>query len=229
MKPHTRVPARGWLPQEPYIPRHLKINPTRRQRSKAKATLGLVLLFFGVVAMVLSVASVQKADEIFHDSFCLSLNQTSSPYSVSYNSHSQSPFITQPVLCGEVSIRGENVEFTVVNQEQKTMTLIHDGKEVECKVANQDPQASHKIIQTAVNQKYSFNLPINTFYKFTFQNPSSSQPVFIEFAVRATWTDMVILIPGLIVLTATCIPGTTLLALGLRGKPCAKERWQPCV
>jgi hypothetical protein len=224
MKSHTRVPARGWLPQEPYIPSHLKINFRTRQRSKVKATLGLVLLLFGVVALVLSVASVQKTNEIFNDSFSLSPNQTSSPYSVSYNSHSQSPFITQPVLCGEVSIRGENVEFTVVNQEQQSMTLIHDGKEVECKVANQGPQASHQVIQTAVNQEYSFNLPINTPYKFAFQNPSGSESVFIEFALRATWTDTVVLIPGLIVLAATGIPGTTLLAVGLRGNPVTKER-----
>ena len=229
MKPHTRIPARGWLPQEPYIPSHLKINPIKtRQRSKVKATLGLVLLLFGVVALVLSLSSVQKTNEIFNDSFSLSPNQTSSPYSVSYNSHSQSPFITQPVLYGEVSTQEENVEFIVVNQEQQTMTFIHDGKEVECTVVNQDPQARHQIIQTAVNQEYSFNLPINTPYEFTLQNPSSNQPVFIEFALRATWTNTAVLIPGLIALTATCIPGTTLLALGLRGKPNAKKRWHPC-
>jgi CRISPR/Cas system endoribonuclease Cas6 (RAMP superfamily) len=150
-----------------------------------KATLGLVLLLFGVVALVLSLSSVQKTNEILNDSFSLSPNQTSSPYSVSYNSHSQSPFIIQPVLYGEVSTRGENVEFTIVNQEQQTR---------------------HQIIQTAVNQEYSFNLPINTPYEFTLQNPSSSQPVSIEFALKATWTDTAVLIPGLIALTATCIP-----------------------
>jgi hypothetical protein len=217
MKAHVVYPFRGWLPQEPYIPSHLRINSLKsRHKSKLKTTVGLALLLFGVGAILLSFATIQKTDEIFNSSFSLNSNQQDTPFFVSYNSNTQNPYATQPILKGEVTVNGENVAFTV--QETKTVVFneVFNGKAVKYSAASQDPKDTYQVISTTVGDEYSFNLPINTYYQFTFENPSS-QYASVNFSLKATWTDTTILIPGLIVLLAAAFPGTVLIVIGARG------------
>lgn len=218
MKHHIQIPTRGWLPQDPYIPSHLKINLNRpRQRSKVKTAVGSALLLFGLVAIVISLATVQKTNEIFNDSFSLNSDQKDTPFEASYNSHVSSPYITQPVLQGRILVNGENVGFTVTSQEQQTRSIVANGKTLEYTVVSQDPEDSHQVMSTTVDDAYSFNLPTNVPYKFTFENPSSQQAT-VEFHLKATWTDTSILIPGSIALLSTALPGAALIMTGLRGK-----------
>ena len=225
MKHHIQIPTRGWLPQDPYIPSHLKINLNKtRQRSKVKTAVGSALLLFGLVAIVISLATVQKTNEIFNDSFSLNSNQKDTPFEASYNSHTSSLYITQPVLQGRIVVNGENVEFTVISKEQQTKTVVFNGKTINYTGVSQDPKYSHQVISTTVDNTYSFNLPRNGSYQFTFQNPSSQQAT-VDFHLKATWTNTGMLIPGSIALLCTALPGTALIVIGRRGK---KVLLQPC-
>jgi hypothetical protein len=218
MKVHVVYPFRGWLPQEPYIPSHLRINSLKsRHKSKLKTTVGLALLLFGVGALLFSFATIQKTDEIVNSSFSLNSNQKDTPFFVSYNSNTQNPYASQPILAGEVTINGENVAFTV--QETKTVVCneVFNGKTVKYSAVSQDPKDTCQVISTSVDDAYSFNLPINTYYQFEFENPNS-QPASIVFTLKATWTDTCMLIPGLITMLFSALPGTTLIVIGLRGK-----------
>jgi hypothetical protein len=218
MKFHIHITTQGWLPQDPYIPSNLKVVSNKhRWVSKAQIVTGSTLLFIGLIAFMVLLASVPQNRSLTSYYYSLESNHEDRPFSVSYDTHG-SGSLTQPLLECEVVAKGdENVEFTVNRLEQKTVTSVINGKTVTRNVVARDPEVTNQVICTTVNGTYSFNLPVNVPYEFIFQN-TNDQPVKVGFDVNLTWKNMGNLMLGLIVLLVTAIPGTLLIVRGHKSK-----------
>ena len=219
MTHRIQIPTRGYLPQDPYIPSHLKIASSRhRQISKAKTVAGSTLLLIGLIAFATCLASVQKTNDIYNNSLSLNSNQKNETLGVSIDYNISNSYDKQPTIEGRiVVVRGENVEFTVISTERINKTYTFLGKTVNCTVASQDPKDIRQVISTTVNGAYSFSLPANGDYEVIIQN-SGSQLATVNFELKIIATYTAILIIGMAILLAAALPGTVLIVKGLKGK-----------
>ncbi len=220
MKLHIQIPTHGWLPQDPYIPSHLKIVTNKYSRkSKAKTVAGSTLLLIGLFALLVSIMAVQQTREIHSDSYVLAPNQKSGEVSTSGGHFSSDPFYNMHSFEGQIIVEGENVEFKVISEDQKVVTWWHNGKMVNCTVNSNDPKDIHQVISTTVDDTYTFNLPANGDYSYEYivQNTGSQQAT-VNFQLKETQTTISRLIPGAIALLFTALPGTILIVSGRKNR-----------
>ncbi len=220
MKRYIPIHTQGWIPQDPYIPRHLKIASNRhRQISKAKTVAGSTLLLIGLIALVISIAAVQQSRQIWSQSYVLNPDQKSDQSFTSGGHYTLDPFYNNHSFEGQIIVEGENVKFKVISEDQKGVTWEHNGKKVNCTVNSNDPQDIHQVISTTVDGSYKFNLPANGDYSYGYvlQN-NGSQQARVTFQLNDTQTAIGMLIPGAIALLATALPGTVLIISGRKGK-----------
>ncbi len=219
MKIRIPITTQGWLPQDPYIPSHLKIVSNKhRWIGKAKTVAGSTLLLIGLIALLVSIMAVQQSRGHFSDSYVLAPNQKSSEVSTSGGHHSFDPFYNMHSFEGKVIVEGENVEFKVVSREPTVMAFDVNGKKVNCTVYSRD-SATHEVLSQTVDGTYKFNLPANGDYSYDYvlQN-TGSQQVRVTFQLNETQIAVSRLIPGAIALLVTALPGTILIVSGRRNK-----------
>lgn len=219
MKCHIHILTQGWLPQDPYIPSHLKIASNRhRQISKAKTVAGSTLLLIGLIALLISTLAVQQTREIHSDSYVLASNQKSGEVSTSGGHFSLDPFYNMHSFEGQIIVEGENVEFKVVSREPTVITNDVNGRKTNCTVYMRD-SATHEVLSTTVDGTYAFNLPANGDYAYEYiiQNTGSQQAT-VNFQLKETQTAISRLIPGATALLVAALPGTVLIISGRKGK-----------
>ena len=196
MKCRIHITTQGWLPQDPYIPSHLKITTnTHRQISKPKIVAGSTLLLIGLIAFTAFFASMTTHTLLTWDETHV-LNpgeQNRALWPGIY--HTANSYDKQPTHDGKITVNGGTVEFTV-----------------------QDSKDSGQIISTAIDDTYSFSIPASGDYDFVIQNVGSQKAsVNLELKTMATYV-MVPLMIGSVALLVTALPGTVLIVKGLRGK-----------
>ncbi len=219
MKLHIHITTQGWLPQDPYIPSHLKIASKRhRLIGKAKTVAGSTLLLIGLIALLVSIMAVQQTREIHSDSYVLVPNQKSGEVGTSGGHFSLDPFYNMHSFEGQIIVEGKNVEFKVISREPTVITYDVNGRKTNCTVYMRD-SATHEVLSTTVNGTYKFNLPANGDYSYEYvvQN-TGSQQVKVNFQLNETQTAISMMIPGAIALLATALPGTVLIISGRKGK-----------
>ncbi len=178
MKRYIPIHTQGWLPQDPYIPSHLKIASNRHRRiSKAKIVTGSTLLLIGLIAISMALMAMQRTSEIFDNSLVIDANERNSPIYVGGTYGTESSYDKPPTHEGKIIVNGGTVEFTVISTEQITKTFYNNGKMVNCTVGSNDPKDSHQIINTTIEGTYTFSIPANGDYEFVIQN-SGDQPAF---------------------------------------------------
>jgi hypothetical protein len=221
MKLRFPITTQGWLPQDPIIPSHVKIVSNRhRQIGKAKIVTGSTLLLIGLIALLVSIMAVQQTQlirEIHNDSCVLEPNQrsveasTGGGYYPNYNIHS---------IEGQIIVEGRNVELNIVSRDPIVKTIDVDGKKGYSIVYMRD-SPTHEVLSATVDGTYKFNLPANGEYNYecALQN-NGSQQAKVTFQLNETQTDTDIgkLIPGVIVLLVTVLPGTVLIVSGRRSR-----------
>jgi hypothetical protein len=222
MKCRIHITTQGWLPQDPYIPSHLKIVSNRHRRiGKAKIATGSTLLLIGVIALLLSVMAMQQTHEIHSDSYVLESNQKSGEVGTSGGHFSLDPFYNMHSFEGQIIVEGKNVELKVISREPTVITDDVNGKKTNCTVYMRD-SATHEVLSTTVDGTYKFNLPANGDYSYDYviQN-NGGQSAKVNFQLKETQIAISMLIPGAIALVVTALPGTVLIVKGLKGKKAA--------
>jgi hypothetical protein len=215
MNHHIHILTQGWLPQEPYIPSHLKIASNRHSRkSKAKIVTGSTLLLIGLIAFSMALMVMQRNSEIFDKSLVINANERNSPLFAGGTYGTASSYDKPPTNEGKIIVNGGTVEFTVISTEQITKTYYTNGQLINCTVGSPDPNDSHQIINTTIEEgTYTFSIPANGDYEFIIQN-SGDQPAMVSFNLTTTWTFLIVPIIGLGILLVTAIPGTLLIVSG---------------
>ena len=195
MKCHIHITTQGWLPQDPYIPSHLKIASNKhRQIIKAKIIAGSTLLIIGLIAFSMFLLATEQTFGATDYTYTLNPGVKDSPFFVSSAYNTANSYDWQPTHEGKIIVNGGAVEFTV-----------------------QDPKDSHQIISATIDGSYSFSIPATEDYKFVFHNVGSQQArVALEYETNATY--MVPLMIGSVALLVTALPGTVLIVKGLKGK-----------
>ncbi len=219
MKRYIPILTQGWLPQDPYIPSHLKIVSNRHRRiGKAKTVAGSTLLLIGLFALLVSIMAVQQSRGTFSDSYVLAPNQKSSEVGTSGGHYSSDPFYNMHSFEGQIIVEGENVEFKVVSREPTVITNDVNGRKTNCTVYMRD-SATHEVLSTTIDGTYAFNLPANGDYSYEYivQNTGSQQAT-VNFQLKETQTAISRLIPGAIALLVAALPGTVLIISGRKGK-----------
>jgi hypothetical protein len=219
MKRYIPIHTQGWLPQDPYIPSHIKIVSNRQRRiGKAKTVTGSTLLLIGLIALLVSIMAVQQTRGHFSDSYVLAPNQKSGEVVTAGGHHSVDPFYNMHSFGGQIIVEGENVEFKVVSREPTVMTYDLNGRKINCTVYMRD-SATHEVLSTTVDGTYKFNLPANGDYSYEYiiQN-TGSQQARVSFQLQETQIAISRLIPGAITLLVTALPGTVLIISGRKGK-----------
>ncbi len=218
MKLHMHIRTQGWLPQDPYIPSHVKIVSSRhRWIGKAKIVTGSTLLLIGLIALLVSIMAVQQIREIHSESCVLESNEKSLVGSSGGVSFSH-PYYNR-CFEGRIIVEGKNVELKVVSREPVVKTYDVDGTKGYSTVYSLD-SPTQEILGTFVDGAYKFNLPANGDYydyECNLQN-NDSQQAKVTFQVNEIQTDIGKLIPGAIALLVTAIPGTVLIISGRKGK-----------
>ncbi|XHH08135.1 MAG: emp24/gp25L/p24 family protein [Candidatus Bathyarchaeia archaeon] len=218
MKHRIPIATQGWLPQDPYIPSHLKIVSNKhRWISKAKIVTGSTLLLIGLIAFSMALMAMQRTNEIYDKSLVINANERNSPMYLGGGYGTASSYDKPPTQEGKITVNGGSVEFTVISTEQITKTFYNNGRLVNCTVNSPDPNDRHQIISTTVEGSYTFSIPANGYYEFIFQNLGSQQAT-VDFNLKTTWTFMIPLIIGLGILLVTALPGTLLLVSGRKSK-----------
>jgi hypothetical protein len=218
MKRYIPIHTQGWLPQDPYIPSHLKIVSNRHRRiGKAKIVTGSTLLLIGLIALLVSVMAVQQIREIHSDSYVLAPNQKSDEVSTSGGYFSLDPYNNHRFE-GQIIVDGKNVEFKVISREPTVKTYDVNGKKINGTVYSRD-SATHEVLSTTVDGTYTFNLPANGDYSYEYvlQN-NGSQQSRVTFQLNEIQTAIGMLIPGAIALLVTALPGTALIISGRKSK-----------
>ncbi len=219
MKRYIPILTQGWLPQDPYIPSHLKIVSNRHRRiSKAKIVTGSTLLLIGLFALLVSIFAVQQSYGTFSDSYVLEPNQKSNEAWTSGGHFSLDPFYNNHSFEGQIIVEGKNVEFKVISREPTVITYDFNGKKTNSTVYSRDSD-THEVLSTTVDGSYTFNLPANGDYSYEYvlQN-TGSQQAKVNFQLKETQTAISRLIPGAIALLVTALPGTVLIISGRKGK-----------
>ena len=195
MKCRIHITTQGWLPQDPYIPSHLKIAfNNHRQISKAKIAAGSTLLLIGLIAFSMFLLAMEQTSGATDYTYNLNPGVKDSPFFVSGTHHTANSYDSQPVHDGKIIVNGGTVELTV-----------------------QDSKDSRQIISTTIDDTYSFSIPANEDYEFVFQNVGSQKAdVTLEYKTTATY--VIPLIIGSVALLVTALPGTVLIVKGLKGK-----------
>ena len=114
------------------------------------------------------------------------------------------------------------MELKVVSGEPIVKTIDVDGKKGYSDVIMRDAP-TQEIPCTFVDGKYKFNLPVNDlpsnetyyYYECALQN-NGSQQAKVTFQINEIQTDIGKLIPGVIALLVTAVPGTILVISGCR-------------
>ena len=196
MKCHIHITTQGWLPQDPYIPSHLKIASNKhRQISKAKTIAGSALLLIGLIAFTISLVSMTTQTLLTWDeTFVLNPSeQNRALWPGIY--HIANSYDKQPTHDGKIIVNGGTVEFTV-----------------------QDSTDSRQIISTTIDDTYPFSIPASEDYDFIIQNVGSQKAsVNLELKTMATYVVGPLMI-GSVALLVTALPGTVLIVKGLKGK-----------
>jgi hypothetical protein len=218
MKCRIPITTQGWLPQDPYIPSHLKIASNRNRRiSKAKIVTGSTLLLIGLIAFSMALMAMQYTSEICDKSLVINANERNSPMYIGGTYGTDSSYDKPPTQEGKITVNGGPVEFTVISTEQITKTFYNNGNLVNCTVGSPDPNDRHQVINTTIEGTYTFSIPANGDYEYIFQN-SGSQQATVDFNLKTTWTFMILPIIGLGILLVTALPGTALIVSGRKGK-----------
>jgi hypothetical protein len=218
MKLHIHITTQGWLPQDPYIPSHLKIGSNRHRRiSKAKIVTGSTLLLIGLIALLVSIMAAQQIGEIYSDSYVLTPNQKSGEVSTSGGTFPINPYYNH-CFEGKIIVEGKNVEFKIISKEPTVITHDVNGRKVNYTVYMRD-SPTHEVLSTTVDGTYKFNLPANGdyAYEYVLQN-TGSQQAKVTFQLNEIQTAIGMLIPGAIALLVTALPGTVLIISGRKGK-----------
>jgi hypothetical protein len=198
MKRYIPIHTQGWLPQDPYIPSHLKITTnTHWQISKAKIIAGSTLLLIGLIAFAMFLGATEQTFGTTDYTYDLNPGVKDSPFLVSGTYHIANSYDKQPTHDGKIIVNGGTVEFTV-----------------------QDSKDSHQIISTTIDDTYTFNIPATGDYEFVFHNVGSQQ-ARVTFEYKTTATYVIPLIIGSVALLVTALPGTVLIVKGLKGKKAA--------
>lgn len=219
MKRYIPIITQGWLPQDPYIPSHLKIVSNRHRRiGKAKTVAGSTLLLIGLIALLVSIMAVQQSRGHFSDSYVLAPNQKSSEVSTSGGHHSSDPFYNMHSFGGQIIVEGENVEFKVVSREPTVITCDVNGRKINCTVYMRD-SVTHDVLSATIDGTYKFNLPANGDYSYEYviQNKGSQQ-ARVSFQLQETQITISRLIFGAIALLVTALPGTILIVNGRKSR-----------
>ncbi len=222
MKRYLPILTQGWLPQDPYIPSHLKIVSNRHRRiGKAKTIAGSTLLLIGLIALVASVMAIQQTREIHSDSYVLEPNQKSGEVSTGGGHHSVTVVHS---FEGKIIVEGKNVEFKVVSREPTVMTFDFNGKKRNQTVYLRDSE-THEVLSQTVDGTYAFNLPANGDYHYEYivQN-TGSQQARINFQLNETQITIGMLMLGAIVLLVTALPGTLLIVSGRRSRKATSSK-----
>jgi hypothetical protein len=195
MKCRIHIATQGWLPQDPYIPSHLKIASNKhRQISKTKIAAGSTLLLIGLIAFSMFLLATEQTFGTTDYTYILNPGVKDSPFFLSSTHHTANSYDRQPTHDGKIIVNGGTIELTV-----------------------QDSNDSHQIISTTIDGLYSFSIPATEDYEFVFHNVGSQQArVTLEYETNATY--MVPLIIGSVALLGTALPGTVLIVKGLKGK-----------
>ena len=218
MKCHIHITTQGWLPQDPYIPSHLKIASNRHsQKSKAKIVIGSTLLLIGLIAISMALMAMQQTSEILDKPLVINANERNSPMYISGTYDTDSSYDKPPTQDGKITVNGGPVDFTVIRTESITKTFYNNGKMVHSTLSSNDPNDSHQIINTTIEGAYTFSIPPNGEYEFIIKN-SGDQPAIVDFNLKVTWTFMIVPIIGLGILLVTALPGTVLIVSGRKGK-----------
>jgi hypothetical protein len=195
MKCRIHITTQGWLPQDPYIPSHLKISSNKhRQISKAKIVAGSTLLLIGLIAFSMFLLATEQTSGTTDYTYTVNPGVKDSPFSVSGIHQTANSYDMQPTHDGKIIVNGGTVEFTV-----------------------QDPKDSHQIISTTIDDTYSFSIPATGDYEFVFHN-IGSQKASVTFEYKTTATYLIPLIIGSVALLVTALPGTVLIVKGLKAK-----------
>ena len=209
MKCRIHITTQGWLPQDPYIPSHLKIVSNRHRRiGKAKIVTGSTLWLIGLVALLLSILAVQQSCGILNYSYVLEPDQKSDQAFTSGGHYTSDPFYNMHSFEGQIIVEGENVEFKVLSREGNSAVYLSN-----------DPKDTQEVISTTVDGTYTFNLPANVDYSYDYviQNTGSQQAT-VNFQLKETQIAISMLIPGAIALLVTALLGTVLIISGRKGK-----------
>ncbi|MGD6810475.1 MAG: hypothetical protein ACQCN3_12320 [Candidatus Bathyarchaeia archaeon] len=219
MKCRIHIATQGWLPQDPYIPSHLKIDSNRhRWISKVKTVVGSTLLLIGLFALLLSSMAIQQTHEIHSDSYTLEPNQKSSDVGTSGGHFSFDPFYNMHSFEGQIIVEGKNVEFKVVSREPAVITCDNNGKKINQTVYFRDSE-THEVLSTTVDGTYTFNLPANGDYSYDYViENTGNQRANINFQLNETQITVSRLIPGVIALLVTALPGAILIVSGRRSR-----------
>jgi hypothetical protein len=195
MKCRIHITTQGWLPQDPYIPSHLKIASNKhRQISKAKIAAGSTLLLIGLIAFSMFLGASEQSFGALDYTYTLNPGVKDSPFFVSSTYHTANSYDRQPTHDGKIIVNGGTVELTV-----------------------QDSKDSHQIISTTIDDTYSFSIPASGDYEFVFHNVGSQKAgITLEYETNATY--MVPLIIGSVALLVTALSGTVLIVKGFRSK-----------
>jgi hypothetical protein len=218
MKCHIHITTQGWLPQDPYIPSHLKIASNKhRQISKAKIIAGSTLLLIGLIVLLVSIAAAQQIREINSDSYILVSNQKSGEVYTGGGTFPLDPY-NRHYFEGQIIVEGKNVEFTVISREPTVITHDFNGIKVNSTVYSRD-SATHEVLSATVDGTYKFDLPAygDYAYEYALQN-NGSQQAKVTFQLNEIQTAIGMLIPGVIALLVTALPGTVLIISGRKGK-----------
>ncbi|XHH07596.1 MAG: hypothetical protein ACFCUE_08400 [Candidatus Bathyarchaeia archaeon] len=224
MKRLSQITTQGWLPQDPYVPSHLKIISSRhRWIGKAKIVTGSTLLLIGLIALLVSIMAVQQTQqirEIHNDSCVLEPNQrsveasTGGGYYPYYNIHS---------IEGQIIVEGKNVELNIISREPIVNTYDVNGTKGYSIVYMRD-SPTHEVLSATVDGTYKFNLPANGEYNYecALQN-AGSQQAKVTFQLNEIQTDIGKLTPGAITLLVTALPGTILIISGRKSRKATFE------
>lgn len=195
MKCRIHITTQGWLPQDPYIPSHLKIPSNRnRQISKAKIVAGSTLLLIGLIAFTASFAVMTTHNLLTWDETRV-LNPGEQNRALWPGIYNTANYDKQPTHEGKITVNGGTVEFTV-----------------------QDSKDSRQIISTTIDDTYSFSIPASGDYDFVVQNVGRQKAsVNLELETTATYVVTPLMI-GLVALLVTALPGTALIISARKGK-----------
>ena len=191
MKLHIHIKTQGWLPQDPYIPSHLKIASNKhRQISKAKIIAGSTLLLIGLIAFTTFFAAMETIPLLTWDETrVLNPGEQNVPFRGSgIHIANYDKYDKQPTHDGKIIVNGGTVELTV-----------------------QDSKDSRQIISTTIDDTYSFSIPASEDYVLFIQNVGSQKAsVNLQLKTMAIYV-MVPLMIGSVALLVTALPGTVLI------------------
>ncbi len=218
MKRLSHITTQGWLPQNPYVPSHLKIVSSRhRWIGKAKIVTGSTLLLIGLIALLSSIAAVQQIREIHSESCVLESNQKSGELSTGGGTYPSDPY-NNHYFEAQITVEGKNVTFKVVTKEPIVKTYDVNGTKGYSIVYMRD-SPTHELLSTRVDGECKLNLPVNGEYNYecTLQN-NGGQQAKVTFQLNEIQTDIGKLIPGAIALLVTALPGTVLIVSGRKSR-----------